>query len=252
MKILLTNDDGVFAPGIRALAKELEKKHEVTIVAPEEEHSGQSHAITINKAMIVKDVELEGIKSKAYSVSGTPADCVRTAMDKILDQKPDVVFSGCNLGFNAGMDILYSGTVSAAIEANVFDIPSVAVSSKWVEGGARFDTAARVALEIFDKVQDRLLAEETPTMVLNINVPYMDYEELKGIRAAEIGGAVYDYYFEEEIEGERTLVLKGRNRFENLDGTDRAYLDQGYVSLTPLIYDMNNRDLISKVDKWIK
>lgn len=252
MKILLTNDDGIFAPGIRALAKELEKDHEVVIVAPEEEHSGQSHAITINRAMIVKDVALEGIRSKAYSVAGTPADCVRAAMDKILEWRPDVVFSGCNLGYNAGMDILYSGTVSAAVEANVFEIPSVAVSSKWVEGTARFDTAARVALEIFDKVKDRLLGNGSPTMVLNINVPHLDYDDLKGIKVAEIGEAVYDYYFEEEVDGQRSLVLKGRNRKENRPGTDRAYLEEGYVSLTPLIYDMNNRGLIEEVGKWIR
>lgn len=252
MKILLTNDDGVFAPGIRALAMELEKEHDVIVVAPEEEHSGQSHAITINRALIVKDVELEGIKSKVYSVSGTPADCVRAAMDKIIEEKPDVVFSGCNLGYNAGMDILYSGTVSAAIEANVFDIPSVAVSTKWVEGTGRFDTASKIALEIFNKVKGQLFSKGTPTMVLNINVPYLDYEELKGVKVAEIGGPVYDYYFEEEVDGYRSLVLKGRNRTENLEGTDRAYLDQGYVSLTPLIYDMNNRGLLEEVDQWIK
>ena len=252
MKILLTNDDGVFAPGIRTLAMELEKNHEVVIVAPEEEHSGQSHAITIHRPLIVKDVELEGVRSKAYSVSGTPADCVRAALDKILEEKPDVVFSGINLGYNAGMDIIYSGTVSAAIEANVFSIPSVAVSSKWVNGTARFDTAARIALEICNKVKDEWLQKDTPIMVLNINVPYLDYEEIKGVKVAEIGGPVYDYYYEEEVDGQRSLVLKGRNRPENLEGTDRAYLDDGYATLTPLIYDMNNRDLIRCVGSWVE
>lgn len=252
MKILLTNDDGVFAPGIKALAKELEKEHEVIVIAPEEEHSGQSHAITINRALIVKDVELEGIKSKVYSVSGTPADCVRVAMDKILEEKPDVIFSGCNLGYNAGMDILYSGTVSAAVEGNIFEIPSLAVSTKWVEASGRFDTAAKIAIEIFNMVKDDLLHPKTPTMVLNINVPYMDYEELKGIKVAEIGDATYDYYFEEEVDGNRSLVLKGRNTKDSLEGTDRAYLEEGFVTLTPLIYDFNNTKLSKKVAGWLK
>ncbi|MDO5301466.1 MAG: 5'/3'-nucleotidase SurE [Tissierellia bacterium] len=251
MNILLTNDDGVFAPGIKALAKELVKDHNVIIVAPEEEHSGQSHAITINRALIVRQVTLEGLDCPAYSVSGTPADCVRTAMDKILDWKPDVIFSGCNLGYNAGMDIIYSGTVSAAIEGNIFSIPSIAVSSKWVEGTARFDTAVQVAMDIFENAQHFLIRENGPAMVLNINSPYVDYDDLKGVKVATVGSPVYDYYFEEEVDGERTLRLEGRNRGENEEGTDRYYLERNYATVTPLIYDMNNEALIQDLKEYL-
>src|SRR5690606_19674244 len=125
MRLLLVNDDGIHAEGINKLAMELEKKHEVTIVAPNDERSAQSHALTLRKPLIVKEVKLEGIKSRAYSVSGTPADCVRIALDQLIKEPVDLVISGINKGLNVGMDVLYSGTVSAAIEANLYGIPSM-------------------------------------------------------------------------------------------------------------------------------
>lgn len=249
MRILLTNDDGVFAPGILSLAKELEKNHEVTIVAPEHENSGKSHAITINQALLVKEVKLEGVKAKAYSISGTPADCIRASMDKLIEDKIDFVFSGTNLGYNAGLDIMYSGTVSAAIEANVFNIPSIAVSSQWVNGEAKFDTASRHAVEIFEKVADKIKGR---TMLLNINSPYLEYDEVSGIKVCEIGGPIYDYYFMKEGEdGEISLKLEGRNKIKFEQGTDRYYLKKNFVTVTPLIYDLTNRRLIEEVNSWI-
>src|SRR5690606_32311726 len=134
MRLLLVNDDGIHAEGINKLAMELEKKHEVTIVAPDDERSAQSHALTLRKPLVVKEVKLGGIKSKAYSVSGTPADCVRIAIDKLLPEPVDMVISGINRGLNVGMDVLYSGTVSAAIEANLYNIPSIALSAQWDNG----------------------------------------------------------------------------------------------------------------------
>lgn len=250
MKILLTNDDGYFAPGIQALAKVLAEEHEVVVIAPEEEHSGQSHAITIKHSLIVKPVEIEGVNVAAYSVSGTPADCVRAGLDKIVPFKPDVIFSGCNAGYNAGMDIIYSGTVSAALEGVILGIPSVAVSARWVKGQCRYDTAAAVAKKIFDKVKKPFLSSAKP-MVLNINVPYLDEEDLKGLRVAEIGSNAYDYYFEEEIEGERRLTLKGRSTMEHLSGTDRYYLERDYVTVTPVVYGMADREEMDRLKSWL-
>src|SRR5690554_2639976 len=125
MRILLTNDGGIKAEGIYALAKELEKEHELIIVAPEIQKSAQSHAVTISQPLVVKEVELDGLKSKAYSISGTPADCVRAGLEVLIEEPVDFVFSGINMGLNSGMDVLYSGTVSAAIEANIYGIPSI-------------------------------------------------------------------------------------------------------------------------------
>lgn len=250
MKILLTNDDGYFAPGIQALAKVLAKEHELVIVAPEEEHSGQSHAITITHSLIVKSVEIDGVEAEAYSVSGTPADCVRAGLDKLVPWKPDVIFSGCNAGYNAGMDIIYSGTVSAALEGVLSGVPSVAVSAEWVKGQCRYDTAAIVAKKIFDKVQAPFLSLASP-MVLNINVPHLDEGELKGLRVAEIGDNAYDYYFEEEVDGERRLSLRGRSITEHAPGTDRYFLERGYVTATPVIYGMADRAEMDRLKSWL-
>lgn len=250
MKILLTNDDGYRAPGIAALAKELEKNHEVIIVAPEVEHSGQSHAITLGAPLIVREETLPDIRSKVYSVTGTPADCVRVAMDYIVkDHKIDVVFSGCNLGYNAGMDIVYSGTVSAAIEANVYHLPAVAVSTQWVNGSLTYDTAAKFSCQIFEQVKPIFLEK---SMVLNINVPYGKYDDIKGVKVCEIGGPIYDYYFmEPNNDGSLSLQLKGRNAAKLVEGTDRYYLDQGFVTVTPLIYDLTNKQLINEFKSWL-
>ena len=250
MKILLTNDDGYFAPGIQALAKVLAEEHEVVVIAPEEEHSGQSHAITIKHSLIVKPVEIEGVDVEAYSVSGTPADCVRAGLDKIVPWKPDVIFSGCNAGYNAGMDIIYSGTVSAAMEGVLLGIPSVAVSARWVKGQCRYDTAASVAKKIFDKVKKPFLSSAKP-MVLNINVPYLDEDGLKGLRVAEIGDNAYDYYFEEEIDGERRLSLKGRSTMEHAPGTDRYYRERDFVTVTPVIYGLADAEEMDRLKSWL-
>lgn len=250
MKILLTNDDGYFAPGIQALAKVLAEEYEVVVIAPEEEHSGQSHAITIKHSLIVKPVEIEGVDVEAYSVSGTPADCVRAGLDKIVPWKPDVIFSGCNAGYNAGMDIIYSGTVSAAMEGVLLGIPSVAVSARWVKGQCRYDTAASVAKKIFDKVKKPFLSSAKP-MVLNINVPYLDEGDLKGLRVAEIGDNAYDYYFEEEVDGERRLSLKGRSTMEHAPGTDRYYLERDFVTVTPVIYGLADAEEMDRLKSWL-
>nr|WP_296154752.1 5'/3'-nucleotidase SurE [uncultured Peptoniphilus sp.] len=250
MRILLTNDDGYFAPGIRALAKELCKEHEVMLVAPEKEHSGQSHAITIHHSLVVKKVEIDGLSIDAYSVSGTPADCVRAGIDKIVPWRPDVIFSGCNLGYNAGMDIIYSGTVSAALEGVLLGIPSVAVSAKWVDGDAEFETAATIACRVFEKVKDSFLNNPEPT-VLNINVPYLSVDEVKGVRVAEIGENAYDYYFEEEVDGERMLSLKGRSKMEFKEGTDRYFLERGYATLTPVVYGSADPEVMERLTSWL-
>lgn len=248
MRILVTNDDGIRAGGIKVLARELEKEHELIIVAPERQMSAQSHAITLHAPLSIKEVQLEGIKSKAYSISGTPADCVRAGLEALVYGEVDLVVSGINLGYNSGMDILYSGTVSAAIEANIYDIPSIAVSAEWMDHSANYEVAAKYTLEVLDKIKDSLL---DANMVLNINTPY----NLKGdeeLKVCKIGGVIYDYYqMEISGKGEQSLVLKGRKETKFKEGTDRYYLSQGYPTLTPLYYDLTNEKLIEKVKNWL-
>lgn len=250
MRILLTNDDGINAEGIYTLAKELEKNYEVIIVAPDNQRSAQSHAVTLFKPLIVKEVELDGLKSKAYSISGTPADCVRVGLEALSGGDIDLVFSGINIGLNAGMDILYSGTVSAAIEASIYNIPSIAVSAEYVKGEANFKIAAKYAMEIFEKLKDKLL---DTNMVLNINTPYTEEENVAGIKVCKIGEPIYDYYFSgENGDGEKTLQVKGRRNIDLEKDTDRYYLRHGYATVTPLHYDLTNFDSLKNVRNWIK
>ncbi|EGY80585.1 5'/3'-nucleotidase SurE [Peptoniphilus indolicus] len=245
MNILLTNDDGYFAPGIKELARQLiAEGHNITIVAPTQENSGKSHSITLREKLVVSPVTIDGIDAMCYSVSGTPADCVRAALN-ILDTKFDFCFSGCNFGYNAGMDILYSGTVSAAIEANVFGINSFAVSAEFLKENTNYETAAKVAIEVFNKVHKSL----DKVQVVNINVPSVEYSELKGIKAAKIGGNVMDKYTKVQTENGYTLSLSGRNEYNCPENTDRYLLSEGYATVTPLLYNLTDIELLKNISE---
>lgn len=248
MRILLTNDDGIMADGIYAIARELEKYYEVIIIAPETQKSAQSHAITLHKPLIIKEVKLDNLKSKTFSVSGTPADCVRAGIEAIIQDKIDLVVSGINLGFNAGMDVIYSGTVSAAIEANIYDIPSIAVSSEWMNGTANYKIAAKYAKKVIEESKDHILRTN---LLLNINTPYSLDDVNKELKICTIGGAILDYYFMEDQEnGERSLTIKGRRETKLEEGTDRYYLSKDYPTLTPLRYDLTNLNILDMVSEW--
>lgn len=250
MRILLVNDDGIHSEGIHILARTLEKDHEVIIVAPEEQRSAQSQAITIEKDIIVKGTKLKGIKSKAYSVSGTPVDCVRIALDKLIEKPVDLVISGINRGLNAGMDILYSGTVSAAIEANMYNLPAMALSTELVDDKIDYHLAAKYGKYILEKSKEYFIRNN---IILSVNTPYLNSKEIKGIKVCKIGGVIYDYYVMEDNgnKGEKILKLEGRKDLEFEEGTDRFYLSQGYITITPLHYDLTNFNLLKEVENWI-
>ena len=250
MRILVTNDDGIMAEGIHTLAKELEKYYEVIIVAPDTQKSAQSHAITLHQPLIIKEVKLEGIKSKAYSVSGTPADCVRAGIEAIVDGKIDLVVSGINLGFNAGMDIIYSGTVSAAIEANIYNLPSIAVSAEWMNDSANYTIAAKYVKKVLEETKNKLLDSN---IVLNINTPFNLNDVDHEIKICSVGGTIPDYYFLEEHEnGEKSLTLKGRRDTEFKEGTDRYFLLKGFATISPIKYDLNNSNLVDSFKDWFE
>lgn len=256
MNILLTNDDGILAEGIYELAKELEKYHNVMIVAPHEENSAKSHSITIYETLEVKEVKLDGLKSKAYSVTGTPADCVRIAMDQLVDPKDiDIVISGTNKGLNAGMDVLYSGTVSAAIEGNIQNLPAIAVSAEYKNDTCNFKRAASCAVEVLDMVLKHEKVNEE--LLLNLNVPYLEEDEdIKGIKICKLGEAVYDY-FKVDTNGNnngtsRSFKIMGREEKEFQVDTDRYYLEMKYATITPLKYNMTNEIVLKEMLKWYK
>ena len=244
MKILLTNDDGYFAKGIKSVARELIKRgYDITIVAPMEENSGKSHSITLMKDIEIKKIEDYELDVECYGVAGTPADAVRCAVE-FLKTDFDFCFSGCNLGYNAGMDILYSGTVSAAIEANIFGINSIAISAEYNHGNPEYDIASKIAVDVFEKIKDNLKIPQ----VLNINVPAGTNGELKVVKLA---GSVMDKYTVEKRENSYFLRLSGRKDTEFVEMTDRQVLQQKSVSLTPLVYDFTNEKLIKNIEEMI-
>lgn len=250
MKILLVNDDGIFSEGINILAKSLEKDHELLIVAPEEQRSAQSQAITVFESITVKQIELKGIRSDAYSISGTPVDCVRVALDKLIEKPIDLVISGINMGLNAGMDILYSGTVAATIEANLYDLPAIAISAEYRSGKINYQLAADCGKYVLEKAGIDLLNNN---IILNINAPYTEDGGIKGIKACRVGDIIYDYYdiMENEGDGQRLLRIRGRKEIEFKGDTDRFYLSKGYATITPLHYDLTSYNILDKVKGWL-
>lgn len=252
MHILLTNDDGIYAPGIASLASTLATVAEITVIAPDRERSATGHAITMHKPLRVDEVELavEGGGIKGLAVNGTPSDCVKIAVKALLPQPPDLIISGINRGPNLGTDILYSGTVSAAIEGILFDIPSLAVSLASFNP-CSFTTAAQVTRIIVEQIKDRTLPART---LLNINIPPLDFQELRGIRVTKLGFREYENIFEERLDpwGKVYYWMSGDvvDRDEDLEDFDTAAVRKGYVSVTPVHFDLTNYALLEEVKDW--
>lgn len=248
MKVLITNDDGINARGIQTLAKEIAKKHEVVIVAPREQKSASSHSITIHEPIRVRQEKVEGLDCKAYSVVGTPADCTQIGVS-LLNEKIDLVISGINRGLNAGTDILYSGTVSAAIEGAIYDIPSIAVSMEvdWEKEDEDYTKAAKWAIKIIESACQSYLRKN---VVLNVNIPNVKEEEIKGLKVCRLGKSTYqtEYVLIEEKD-DKVYTIKGtRNKIEEED-SDLYYISQKYVTLTPLHFDFTHFDVLDEVEK---
>ncbi|WP_298842741.1 5'/3'-nucleotidase SurE [Clostridium sp.] len=249
MRVLLTNDDGINAKGIYALAKELEKNHEVIIVAPDKERSACGHSITLTRPLCVKETKLKGIKAKAFSVDGTPADCVKIAINKLVDEKIDMVVSGINRGFNLGTDVLYSGTVSAAIEATIYKIPAMAVSVEFDRNTENYDLAAKYAGVILLKAIENKINND---IVLNVNIPMLAENEIKGIKVCKIGSRLYNNKYVESIgeNNETQYQIKGTAKDIHEEDSDTIYFKEGYVTVTPLHYDLTNFEILKDVGKW--
>ncbi|MGH4138871.1 5'/3'-nucleotidase SurE [Clostridium sp.] len=249
MRILLTNDDGINARGIYALAKELEKKHEVIIIAPDSERSACGHSITLSRPLIVRKIELKGLKSKAFSVDGTPADCVKIAINKLIEGKIDMVVSGINKGLNLGTDVLYSGTVSAAIEAAIYKVPSMAISMQVNKEVENYEMASKYAGEILLMAMENNIKND---MVLNVNVPLLKKNEIKGIKVCKIGSRLYNNCYIETVgeNDETQYEIKGELKDIHEEDSDTLYFKEGYVTVTPLHYDLTNFNILNDVSKW--
>ena len=188
MKILITNDDGINARGIIALAKEISKKHEIIVVAPREQKSASSHSISIHNPIKIREEKLNE-NFKAYSLVGTPADCTQAGLS-LLGGDIDIVISGINRGLNCGTDILYSGTVSAAVEGAIYSVPSIAISMDvdWSKEDEDYSKAAKWISKILDVAEKDYLKEN---VVLNVNVPNINEEDIKGLKVCRLGKSTY-------------------------------------------------------------
>ena len=249
MRILLTNDDGVFAPGLRALRKELGRLGEVTVVAPAQEQSGVGHAITLLTPLIVKEVDAEDGSTLGFMVEGSPADCVKLAILELMDRPPDLIVSGINSGANAGINVLYSGTVAAAIEGAFFKVTSVAVSLELAE---HFDYphAARHAVRVIERI---LANDPPPGSLFNVNLPAHARGEPKGVKVVPMGVGRHGETFERRRDPRnRTYYWLTYAPPYDLgdDASDIAGLAQGYITITPLHFDLTRHDLIPKLQGW--
>jgi len=242
MRILLTNDDGIHAEGIRALIKELSKIAEIYLVAPDRERSGTGHSITVFEPIKVVKTNLPGVK-QGWVVGGTPVDCVKMAIARLIDEKIDLVVSGINHGSNLGTDVLYSGTVSAAAEGVIMGCPSLAVSLN-SRDNHNFDFAAPFTRRVVSMLMKQGIDKST---LININVPAIPSADMKGIRFTKLGLRNYDNLFEERQDprGNTYYWLGGGVLEEEQDPESDVYaVDHGYISVTPINLDLTDYKLI--------
>ncbi|MCM1981538.1 5'/3'-nucleotidase SurE [Lyngbya confervoides] len=261
MRLLIGNDDGVFAPGIRALANTLaDAGHQVTVVCPDRERSATGHGLTIHqpiRAEMVEGIFHEGIR--AWACSGTPSDCIKLALGALLEHPPDLVLSGINQGANLGTDVLYSGTVSAAMEGVIEDIPSIALSLTSFTYHD-FGPAARFARHLVDQWQQQSLKDP---ILLNVNIPAFPDSEIKGTKITRQGIRRYFDMFEKRIDprGKTYYWLAGEvvedaempPGFEDVAEitTDVQANRQKYISITPLQYNLTYHKAITRLETWL-
>lgn len=242
MKILVSNDDGFFAPGIKALINCLKDDHELYVVAPQEQQSAMSHALTMHYPIRVRDIQGDDYKL-GLAVDGTPADCVKLALEELLDFKPDFVLSGINNGPNLGTDIMYSGTVSAAAEGTIYGIPSMALSLSEY-GHEDFTEAAKAVKPIIEY----FLANPQPSNILvNVNIPNLKAEAIKGAKPTRLGSVVYNKPFQKRVDprGKVYYWLAGDIIYDNSDeDTDVSVIHDGYISITPVHYRQTDDALL--------
>ncbi|NLE37906.1 MAG: 5'/3'-nucleotidase SurE [Pirellulaceae bacterium] len=247
MLILLTNDDGIHAPGLAAMERQLRQMGEVHVVAPATEQSGVAHSITYLTPLIIKDV-YHGQTRWGSAVEGRPADCVKIAVDKLLPRAPDLVVSGINGGLNAGINVLYSGTVAAAIEGAFCGVTSVAVSLEFDEQ-APFDRAARLARIIIEQILSR---KDNGPKLYNLNMPLAALKGTPEVHAVPMDVTSYrDSYEERQDPWGRDYYWATFSQPANSGTeTDLTVLGRGQVSLTPLAFDLTARDTLRQMNDW--
>jgi len=250
MRILLTNDDGIHAPGIHAAYRTLSQIGEVYMVAPERPRSAAGHAITLHKPLRLSEMSFSD-NIKGWACSGTPTDCVTLGYDIVMQSQCDLVVSGINAGANLGWDITYSGTVSAAMEGAVLGMPAIAISVASVHENRTIDYAA--AAEFVAIVAQKLLSDPLPVHdLLNINVPNIPKSEIKGVRVTKTGKREYidRIIVREDPAGRPYYWQAGQIKDTTEQDTDVHAILEGYISISPLQLDMTAYKELSRIEKW--
>ena len=247
MRILLTNDDGIFAPGLAAIYKELVKFGEVTVVAPADSRSGASHSVTFAQPLVCNKVNING-QFTGFSVQGSPADCVKLAVMQLHPGQIDLLVAGINNGANAGINVYYSGTVAAAMEAAFLKVPSVAMSLA-AEEQMDFEKAAKYCVNILKKLMPTASGE-----VININIPQLSKGEPKGIRVVpqSTQGFQERYINQKNEQGQTVFQLAGGPHRSEQNPTDTTSLAEGFITITALAPDMTNHEKTHQLQqiKW--
>lgn len=247
MKILLTNDDGVMAPGIRTLqARLVEAGHTVILIAPDRERSAASHSLSLKR-----DLRVRMLAENEYSVDGTPVDCVVVALQQIIREPVDLVISGINAGQNMGEDVLYSGTVGAALEAALTGLKAIAISINSYQDQI-YDTAACWMVKLLELGIDELCV---PHGVLNINVPNLNLDQIKGVRLTRTGHRRYYNFIritEEHQDGFSYRIGGDSPVWEQVKGSDAEAIAEAYVSITPLVFELTGAASFPQILEWLE
>jgi 5'/3'-nucleotidase len=251
MRILLTNDDGIYAPGLRAMRQELLKIGTVDVVAPASEQSGVGHSITLLTPLLVQEVVDDQKQFLGWAVEGRPADCVKLALLELVPEPPDVIISGMNAGSNAGINVLYSGTVAAAIEGAFFLRSSIAVSLEYTKPKPLdFARAAGLARQVIEQILEHEPADGT---LFNINIPSLEKGPVRGIRVVPQNVAPYQETFD------RRTDPRGRVYFWSNPGilcpdphpeSDVSSLQEGYITVTPLLFNLTHAGQLRDMAAW--
>ena len=243
MKILISNDDGYQAEGIQVLAKYLGENHEVVVVAPNKNKSAASSSLTLDRPL-----EPIKVSENVYSIDATPSDCVHLALCGFLQEEVDLVVTGINFGPNLGDDVIYSGTVAGAIEGRFLGLPSVAISlASWQ--GKNFKTAGKVAQQIINQLHTSQLSHDT---VLNVNVPDVDYKDIKGFQTTRLGKRhMSEQSFKDKDNPNLFWIGENGKEADNGVGTDFHAIANSYVSITPLQIDLTKYNEIDTVSNWV-
>ncbi|ADX68052.1 5'/3'-nucleotidase SurE [Weeksella virosa] len=248
--ILVTNDDGITAPGIRALIDMTKEFGDIYVVAPDSPQSGMGHAVTIHSIIQTEEVLIEDDTRKEFSCSGTPVDCVKLAVSNILPRRPDLCVSGINHGSNSSINVIYSGTMSAAVEAGIEGIPAIGFSLQDFSYNADFEAAREYIQKIIKQVLNNGLPKG---VVLNVNIPKLPKEELKGIKVCRQADAKWIEEFDKREDPRGRTYYWMTGEFKNLDkgeDTDEFALSQGYISVVPVRYDLTAHHVLMELKNW--